>query len=569
MSGLLASKTRFAMGPGMRVLFAIVAISAFSSALFAAGRAAPDAGKMTLTYDSGKNVKCLTPRWSSGGVPLNINAGSGNASIAGADVPVAGWKSGAFYRIGLDMNGDGIVNSEEYRKVAPSGSVVLTGKVGEKEVSVRCADVLVNYDDKKGEVQSLKWRMQGVYGWVGKIGSVSVRILDENLDGKYGNDGNDAIQIGESKLALPFRGKHRIGDDFYTLKIAPDGSSLEFTKIADTKVGLVRTPFPGKFLIGLVLDGGDGAFDIQACSRTGIPAGTYQVSYGVVGDPRSPAAIFRGRGAVLKYDIQADMKNTLRIGPPMQLVFAADYKKETPKKDDKKDKNNKNKKKPAKGQSQTTHKLSVRAAERVIGAGGEEYGPIKLKAPPVVMILQGGRTLAKTAMKVNPKNGKVDAFTYNLPRNFSSRMAASIKVAMIAPLRGLGNVKGLRTFKQIYDKEQVAPPKTDKPSVSATPWKRPGRPTRVVSKPRPRPPLGGVDPKPKPAPTTRPATGGTVRPPKPVLSDEKKAQRLLKFANSYRSMKLNDKADSMLKQAIEKYPNTEAAAAARKLLAGG
>ena len=535
------------MGTRVGVLFAVfvLALSSVSVAAAKGGNAAgPTEGRVTLTYDSGKSVTCLTHRWAEGGKRVAAKSSMVKVSIAGKSIPAAGWKSGVGYRIGLDTNGDGIVNAEEYRKVAPGGSVVLTGKLGDRELSVRCVEVAINYNEKKGEVLSMRWRMQGVYGWVGKIDSVKIRILDENLDGKYNHNGADAIQIGNGKLALPLRGRHRIGKNFYKLKIASDGSSLEFTKIQDPQVGLVRSPFTGKYLVGLVLENDSGAFDIQACSRTGIPEGTYEVAYGAVGDPRSPMALYRGR-KTLKYEIQADKKNLIRIGPPLQLVFSAYYK------EGKKDKNNK----------MTPGKLGMRRPDHIIGAGGEVYGPVSFpnarseKGRPGVMILQGGKTLVKAIMP--EKNGQIGEYLWNLPQKLSLR---SIRVVMVASIRGFGKVMGVRTIQQIVAREKFAPPKTDKPSVTTTPWKRNAKSTRIVTKPNPP-----IDVKPKP--TTR---GSTVtrptKPPKPAPTREQKAERLLRLAQSYDKMKLRAKSIETLKKTVEKYPDTKAAITAKALL---
>jgi len=533
------------MGPRVGVLFAAVAVLALSSVSVAARKAGaapgPTEGKVTLTYDSGKSVTCLTPQWADGGKKVSAKGSMTKASIAGKSVPAAGWKSGAGYRIGLDTNGDGIVNAEEYRKVAAKGSVVLTGKVKGKQMSVRCVDVSLHYDEKKGEVLSMGWRMQGVYGWVGKIDSVKIRILDEDLNGKYDHNGRDAIQIGNGKLALPLRRKHRIGENFYTLKIAADGSSLEFKKISDPQAGLVLTPFKGKYLLGLVLDNRDGAFDIQACNRTGIPAGTYNVSYGAIGDARSPVSLSRGRNG-LKYEIQADKKNLLRIGPPLQLVFSGHYKEE---KKDKKDKNNK----------QIVRRLGIRRPTRITGAGGEEYGPLnfsnvrRAKGRPAIMILQGSKTLVKTAMP--EKDGKLQDYSWELPRKLSPR---GIRVVMAASIPGFGKVVGVKTIQQIAGVEKKDPtPKKAKPSVTVTPWKKPGKPTRIVTKPKP---------------TTRPSTvTRTTKPPRPAATDERKAERLVKLAESYDKMNLRAKSIQVLKKTIEKYPNTKAAITAKVLLA--
>ena len=543
------------MRSGVGILLAAVAALALSSVSVAADKggkggdpAGATEGKVTLTYDSGKSVTCLTPQWAKGGKQMSAKGSMGKVSISGKSLSTAGWKSGAGYRIGLDTNGDGIVNSQEYRNVFPGGSVVLTGKIGGKEMSVRCVDVLVQYDEKKNEVSSMRWRMQGVYGWVGKINSVKIRILDEDLDGKYGHNGNDAIQIGDGRLALPLRGQHRIGESFYKLKIAPDGSSLEFTKIPDPRVGLVRSPFTGKYLVGLVLQNGGGAYDIQACSQTGIPAGSYEVVYGAVGDLRAPLSLSRGRNN-LKYEIQADKQNLIRIGPPLQLVFSASY---SESKKDKDDEHNK----------QVTRRLSISLPRSITGAGGEEYGPVSFpnarspKGRPAVMILQGGKTLVKAIMP--EREGKVQNYSWELRRKLSLR---GIRVVMAAPVRGVGKVMGVKTIQEIVSKKAPEPKKTDKPSVITTPWKKPGKPARIAKKPKPP---AGV----KPRPATRPSTvTRPTKPTKPAATDEQKAERLVKLAESYDKMKLRAKSIEMLKKTVAKYPDTKAAIAAKVLLA--
>ena len=537
------------MRPGVGVFFSVVlALPTVSVAARKADKVpAPTEGKVALTYDSGKSVTCITPQWAKGGKRVSAKGSMTKASIAGKSIPAAGWKSGAGYRLGLDTNGDGIVNTEEYRKVAPGGSVVLTGRIGGKELSVRCVDVSVSYDETKGEVLGMQWRMQGVYGWVGQIGSVKIRILDENLNGKYDHSGSDAIQIDNAKLALPLRGQHRIGESFYKLKIADDGSSLEFKKISDPKAGLVLSPFKGKHLLGLVLENGAGAFDIQACNRTGIPAGTYQVSYGAVGDPRAPLSLSRGRRG-LKYEIQADKKNLLRIGPPLKLGFSASYSESKKNKDDKKNK-------------QAIRKLSIGIPRSITGAGGEEYGPISFpnarsaRGRPAVMILQGGKTLVKDIMP--ERDGKVQNYSWELRRTVSLR---GIRVVMAAPVRGFGKVIGVKTIAEIVSRKTPDPPKTDIPSVTTTPWKKPGQPVKIATKPKP--PISV-----KPKPTTRRSTvKNPTKPPKTAATNEQKAERLVKLAESYDKMKLRAKSIEVLKKTIEKYPNTKAAITAKVLL---
>jgi len=519
------------------VLPAVVVILAMSSVSVAAAAAGRPVSEVKFTYDTGKDVTCLTRAGVMGVNYIESKTSLAKLTIAGKTVPAAGWTGKSGPRIGLDTDGDGIVNTNEYRNVARDGSVLLTATSGGRELTIRCRDVYIQYDNKKNEVTFMRWLMRGLHGWVGNIDSVKIRIIDDNADGKYGNDGRDAILIGDSKIALPLRHYHRIGEHFYKFEIAPDGSSLKFQQIKSPHLGMVRSPLPARNVVGLVLENGGGAFDIQACSKTGIPSGTYHLAYGAMGSSKSPLPFFRVQETV-QYEIETDKINMLRIGPPLQLVFWAEFREEV-------DSN----KKPVR-------RIGIRHPDRVIGSGGEMYGPISFpnaastKGRPGIMILQGSKALVKTVMP--ERGGKVGDFWWTVPTKLSLR---GVRLVMAARTQQLGKVMGMRTIQQIASKTRFAAPATDKPSVTTTPWNKSGK-TTVEPK--------VVKPKDKPKPlavSTRPS-----RPPKPAVSAETRARRLVKLARNYDKMRLRAKAVEILKSAIEKYPDTESAATAKELL---
>ncbi|NQT20278.1 MAG: hypothetical protein HQ592_11280 [Planctomycetes bacterium] len=169
------------------------------------------------------------------------------------------------------------------------------------------------------------------------------------------------------------------------------------------------------------------------------------------------------------------------------------------------------------------------------------------------MILRGSKTLVKAAMP--GKDGKVHDYWWELPRKLSPQ---GIRVVMAASIRGFGKVMGVKTIEQIAGIKKKDPtPKKAKPSVTVTPWKKP---TRIVTKPKL--PTGV-----KPKPTTRPSTvTSPTKPPKSASTDEQKAGRLVKLAESYDEMNLRAKSIEMLKKTVEKYPDTKAAVAAKALL---
>ena len=188
-----AMNSRVAIFSIFSIFSMLIVVLALSSAPLSAKApaAASNEGKITLTYDSGKSVTCLTPNWvsGSGSARVMVKTSIVKVAVGGHQIAAAGWASVSDSRIGLDSDGDGIVGAKEYQKVAPGGSTVLTGKADGKEMAVRCVDVHLHYDAKKKEVAAMRWRMQGVYGWVGEIDSVKIRIMDEDMDGKYGQNG--------------------------------------------------------------------------------------------------------------------------------------------------------------------------------------------------------------------------------------------------------------------------------------------------------------------------------------------------------------------------------------------
>jgi len=529
------------MGFRSAILLAVIVIPALPAASVGDGEAARPVREVKFTYDTGNDVTCLTRSVAMGINRIESKTSLVKLTIGGQTVQAAGWGDKTGSRLGVDTDADGLVNTGEYRNVAKDGSVILTAKRGGKELTIRCMDVEIVYDKKKNEVTLMKWRMRGLHGWVGQIDSLNIRIIDDNFDGKYGHDGRDAILIGDSKIALPLRHYHRLGEKFYKFEITADGSSLKFQQIKSPHLGMVRSPLPASSVVGLVLENGSGAFDIQACSKTGIPSGKYHLAYGAMGDPKSPLPFFRVQNTV-QYDIETDKINTLRIGPPLQLVFWAEFKEEV---NDKK---------------KTVRRIGIRHPDQIIGAGGEMYGPVSFpnarseKGRPGIMILQGNKPLVKTTM---PEwNGKVGDFWWTLPEKLSPR---GIRVVMAARTRQLGKVMGMRTIQQIASHTRFAAPATDKPSVTTTPWKKAPQTAKNPQEPK------TVKPKPKPPIQA----GTTTRPPKilkPAVAGETRARRLVKLARNYDKMKMRAKAIEILKSAIEKYPDTDSAATARKLL---
>jgi len=201
------------------------------------------------------------------------------------------------------------------------------------------------------------------------------------VDGVFGRDrefsqsgsSRHAILIGSMPLAIPLRKQHKIGNNFYRLEVAADGTSITWAQLVDVSVGVVRTSFSSRALKGLVLTGGDSAYDVKACGSGGIPAGDHQLAFGVVGG-KSPT-VFRPGKSALTYPIQDGMINTLRIGAPLRVNFKATI---------------------------IGRKINVSPGMSILGAGNEVYGPFDYSqggnARPRVTIVAGSKTITNSRM---------------------------------------------------------------------------------------------------------------------------------------------------------------------------
>ena len=215
----------------------------------------------------------------------------------------------------------------------------------------------------------------------GALGGIPVRILDDDMDGKFSQTpsgrGGDAILIGGSGAAIPLRTMHRIGKELYRLKVAEDGSSIDYQRVSDAARGQVRAIFPANTMQSLVLAGKDCAFDVRTDGLAGIPAGPYMLVYGVV-SRSSTTLTFRPGRATPQYDIKDGMINTLRIGKPVRLNFAARY---------------------------GNGKVGLSASSvSIVGSGSEIYGPLNFTRggnirPPTVTMLNGATVASSTNMK--------------------------------------------------------------------------------------------------------------------------------------------------------------------------
>lgn len=328
--------------------------------------------KISLVPEAGGSVpKTFTPlKAVSGGKPFQFKGMRGELSIGGKPVPIEMRYAADAFHIGLDCSGNGTVEPKEFVKLDQSLSATYQVKADDKAFVVRLVNVrygkLTTGEGLTSGTVTIQCAMKGSFN------GEQILLFDDDMDGTFTQDGKDAIAIGKSPTAVPLEKFHQVGSGHYQLAVADDGKSITFTKLKDLKLGVVETPFKTG-LKCLALTSTEGySYNVADSGRTGIPAGEYKLSYGVVATG-SQMAVIRPTKDCPTYPIEADKINRLRIGPHLVVDFTAEYSNRT---------------------------VTVAPNVVVHGSGGETYyfdygGGI---GRPHVILAEGNRRLSDTPM---------------------------------------------------------------------------------------------------------------------------------------------------------------------------
>jgi hypothetical protein len=332
---------------------------AFSSALIAVAMIGPSAAtaqespgkRVELRYQSNAEaLAAFTPAKAlTGGTPFAIRGDTGSLEVAGSPVKFGvRWHQGKqVFFAGLDVNGNGELDDNEWCQLTLSGMATFQQvKVGDKKHIIRIADMRVGLKQPEGSgiaYVSCGYVVCGFYQ--GVYDGTPVRIFDDNLDGVITQDGKDSIMVGRGGASIPLLKFHQVGSRHCSLEAAKDGSSVTIAPVANPALGIVETSFKRGLKVLAMVDNQGNSYDLAASGRTGIPAGTYKLSYGVLSDG-SAFTVIKPTEKCPVYDVQAGKINTMRIGAPLWVSFHASY-----------DKGN----------------VTVSPAVNIYGAGNEEY----------------------------------------------------------------------------------------------------------------------------------------------------------------------------------------------------
>jgi hypothetical protein len=260
-----------------------------------------------------------------------IRGDSGSIAIGGRSVNIGGRMDGRRFMVALDANGDGQMQQQEWVLIGRDATAAFEIKAGDKTIPIVLQQVR-GQRSRSGKLAYLRGVAVAASAMAGRVGAETIRLIDDNLDGLLTLNGEDAIAIGRSRLALPLSKMHKIGGAHYRLELSAQGESLTLEPAPDLALGVVELPRTMRN-VPVVIVSDEGAYEVSEDGKRGIPAGDYRLSYGVLGRG-AKVVVFRPpldsktkqpTADALVYPVQADMINALRIGAPVRVLFNAQY----------------------------------------------------------------------------------------------------------------------------------------------------------------------------------------------------------------------------------------------------
>jgi len=242
---------------------------------------------------------------------------------------------------------------------------------------------------------------------VGTLDGVSLRVIDDNMDGIYGSlplswqylglapDATqpdfDTMVIGESKRAIPWSQYVPLNGRWYMLEPQQAGMSYRATPV-DVATGTLRLAFKGEYPEWLVLRGTgilENTFiDVCLNGKKGVeaPVGEYRLVAGMIAKGKKQQTmkcLVLGNDSVAPFVVTAGAETVVELGAPFRFDFEA---------------------------AERDGKIYVSGPSvRVIGSGGETYDRFWNCAPmPSVSLRKAGTKKGGKAEAMPGVNGSLD-----------------------------------------------------------------------------------------------------------------------------------------------------------------
>ncbi len=205
----------------------------------------------------------------------------------------------------VDKDGDG---NFDVKVTGESGLVTLQGET--QRYALRVAN------------QGTGWHAMPGGAMVGKVRGQQVRLIDQNLNGRFDDYGVDAMIVGRGKHASFLSRVINVRGDLVSIAVAPDGTSVTWEPYQGERGTLdFGTSFASKGkLLGAVVVESSKQLSYTLTSRAmTVPAGNYQLHQGRIGLGRNVVSFGPGKMGMLAVTAGETMAVTL--GEPVTIDF--------------------------------------------------------------------------------------------------------------------------------------------------------------------------------------------------------------------------------------------------------
>lgn len=158
----------------------------------------------------------------------------------------------------------------------------------------------------------------------GKIGETRVRIIDQDLNGRYDDYGTDAMILGRGELASYLSRVVSVGGELYEIVVAPDGTRLDYQRYegpTGTLDALTGCDTNAKVRQAIVQSpDGQLSFDLATTpDPMRLPVGAYLIAGGRLALGTGTVDVRRGKSGWIR--VEADQTTTLAWGGPVRAEF--------------------------------------------------------------------------------------------------------------------------------------------------------------------------------------------------------------------------------------------------------
>ena len=157
---------------------------------------------------------------------------------------------------------------------------------------------------------------------VGSVEGQQVRVIDQNLNGRFDDYGEDALIVGRGRQAGFLSRVIEVRGKLFSMEVSSDGSSLSYEPYAGRSGVLdVSTEFASKGkLLGAVVVSEDGQHSFTLSGRPmAVPAGDYHLYNGRIGLGRNVVTFSRGQSQPTT--VNDGQKQVMALGEPIRIDF--------------------------------------------------------------------------------------------------------------------------------------------------------------------------------------------------------------------------------------------------------